>query len=230
MSTTALQPLTFEGKNVRVITGEDGEPWFLLKDVCKVLGLFNTGMVASRIDEDQKSTINLIDGGPPRHIVSEIGLISVIMRSDKPDAKEFQRAAFDYIKSVGKHGMAMAGISSDNMARLVADPDSALLMELIRTRAQQLALVERTTEIERQLASIGDLKDSYTTIVGYFNRNGGTVDDTDAAILGKRASKLCREQGIDIGTVKSVRWGVVQSYPESVVAEAYEWLAGRGQS
>lgn len=122
---TDLQPFMFEGYSVRVVVGPDDEPWFVLTDVCGVLGLTTPSRVAERLDDDQKgvSLTHTLGGEQQVTIISQIGLIAVIMRSDKPFAKKFQRAALDYIKSVGNHGVAIAGVSSKNMARLLADPD-----------------------------------------------------------------------------------------------------------
>lgn len=38
---------------VRVIT-HDGEPWFVATDVCRALGLGNSRMAVSKLDEDEK--------------------------------------------------------------------------------------------------------------------------------------------------------------------------------
>ena len=42
-----------ENKPVRTLN-LNGEPWFVLRDVCEVLGLGNSRMVADRLDEDEK--------------------------------------------------------------------------------------------------------------------------------------------------------------------------------
>lgn len=42
-----------ENKPVRIMN-INGEPWFVLRDVCEVLGLGNSRMVADRLDEDEK--------------------------------------------------------------------------------------------------------------------------------------------------------------------------------
>lgn len=41
---------------------ESGEPWFVLKDLCDVLGLGNTTWVAGRLDKSDLSTTKVIDG------------------------------------------------------------------------------------------------------------------------------------------------------------------------
>ena len=78
----------------------DNEPWWVLVDVCKVLGLKESHRVAARLDEDEKMTMTRTSvtgqlwqrGGAQRLIaVNESGLYAVILRSDKPEAKEFKR-------------------------------------------------------------------------------------------------------------------------------------------
>lgn len=51
------------GNDIRVMTDEHGEPFFILKDICDALG--------------QRETF----------LVSEAGLYEVIIRSDKPKLK-----------------------------------------------------------------------------------------------------------------------------------------------
>ncbi len=58
---TAIQPFNFSGQQVRVVT-IDAEPWFVLADLCKVLGLAAPHMVAARISEDARSQASVIWG------------------------------------------------------------------------------------------------------------------------------------------------------------------------
>ena len=37
----------------------DGEPWFVAKDVCEVLGLTDTFRAVAGLDEDEKGTSNV---------------------------------------------------------------------------------------------------------------------------------------------------------------------------
>lgn len=45
---------TYENTNVRTTTTEDGEPWFVAKDVCDILGLANMRSSLAALDEDEK--------------------------------------------------------------------------------------------------------------------------------------------------------------------------------
>lgn len=81
-----------ENKLVRTMSIND-EPWFVLKDVCDVLGLSNSRMVSDRLDDDEKgvSQIYTLGGSQMMSIISESGLYNVILRSDKPEAKPFRK-------------------------------------------------------------------------------------------------------------------------------------------
>lgn len=72
---------------------QDGEPWFVLKDVCGVLGLTDTGRTAERLDSDELTRTTLVSGGQNREmlIVNESGLYNVVLRSDKPESKPFRK-------------------------------------------------------------------------------------------------------------------------------------------
>ncbi len=91
--TAQLVPFTYADAQVRVVV-VDGEPWFVLADLCKALDISNVGNVLSRLADDDKSSIRLADGtsgNPNRAIVSEAGMYEVVIRSDKPEAVAFRR-------------------------------------------------------------------------------------------------------------------------------------------
>lgn len=71
-----------------------GEPWFVLGDLCKVLGLGNVTRVAERLDNLTLSQTQVQnERGQMRStpIVNEPGMYEVVIRSDKPEAVTFRR-------------------------------------------------------------------------------------------------------------------------------------------
>lgn len=82
----------YHGNTVRTVE-RDGEPWFVLKDVCAVLGIGNSRMVFDRLDDDEKgvSQIDTLGGLQNMSVINESGLYNVILRSDKPEAKPFRK-------------------------------------------------------------------------------------------------------------------------------------------
>ena len=101
-----------ENKLVRTMN-INGEPWFVLKDVCDVLGLSTPARVAERLDSDEVSQAHLIDSmgrSQEMTIISESGLYNVILRSDKPEAKPFRKwVTAVVLPSIRKNGGYIAG-------------------------------------------------------------------------------------------------------------------------
>ncbi len=88
-----MQVFNFEDKEVRTVLINE-EPHWVLKDICDVLGLTTTSRVSERLEEDEVSSTHVIDSLGRKQettIVNESGLYTVILRSDKPKAKEFRK-------------------------------------------------------------------------------------------------------------------------------------------
>lgn len=110
MSTDIVQPFDFKGYKVRTLTFETGQTWWVLKDVCEVLGIRNATDVAKRLDRDEVTRFNLGGLSGQANIVNETGLYRIVLRSDKPEAKEFQRwVTHDVLPSIRMHGGYMLG-------------------------------------------------------------------------------------------------------------------------
>ena len=88
-----ITPFVFEDELVRVRWDENGRPWFVAKDVCRVLDLTNPSMATNGLEEDELVSVVLISGGQEREMlaVSESGLYALIFRSRKPQARAFRR-------------------------------------------------------------------------------------------------------------------------------------------
>lgn len=90
-----LQVFTYENTPLRTIEKEDGV-WWVLKDVCRTLGITDHASVSRRLDDDEKGVgqilpLNGKGGQQEMTIINEPGLYNVILRSDKPEAKDFKR-------------------------------------------------------------------------------------------------------------------------------------------
>lgn len=102
-----LQTFTYNNAQFRTITKNDGEKWFVLKDVCEILGLDSPHKVADRLDEDEKgrNLIPTLGGNQEMTVISESGLYNVILRSDKPEAKPFRKwVTAEVLPSIRKTG------------------------------------------------------------------------------------------------------------------------------
>jgi prophage antirepressor-like protein len=91
---------------VRTIEIEN-EPWFVAKDVCDALGIGNVSMALSKLDNDEKgiSKIDTLGGNQSLSIINESGLYSLILRSNKPEAKKFKKwVTSEVLPSIRKTG------------------------------------------------------------------------------------------------------------------------------
>ena len=145
-----IQVFTYQSSEVRTVE-MNGEPWFVLRDVCEVLGLGNSRMVAARLDEDEKgvSQIDTLGGKQSMVIVNESGLYTVILRSDKPEAKPFRKwVTSEVLPSIRKHGGYIAGQEQLTPQELMA---KALLVAN-KTLADREARISELTAQNSQLA------------------------------------------------------------------------------
>ena len=134
-----IQIFNYNDREVRTVQ-KDGEPWFVLKDVCAILGIGNNRMASDRLDTDEKgvSQIDTLGGKQEMTVINESGLYNVILRSDKPEAKPFRKwVTSEVLPSIRKHGGYIAGQEKMTPAELMA---SALLMA-------QKTLAERDARI-----------------------------------------------------------------------------------
>ena len=154
-------PYTYNDQQVRVLD-IDGEPWFVLADLCKVLDLSNPTMVAERVDPDALSTAEVIDSmgrGQSARIVSEPGMYEVIFLSRKEEAKLFRRwvvaEVLPSIRKTGGYGNREL-TPQELMARAVlAAQDTIKALEATSdAQRARLALVEpKATAFDRWLSS-----------------------------------------------------------------------------
>lgn len=105
----------------------DGEPLFCLADVCKVLDIQNPSKVAQRLDDDERTKLELGRQGET-NFITESGLYAVILRSDKPNAKSFRRwVTSEVLPSIRKTGNYSAKpMTTEEKIKLLAQGNTEL--------------------------------------------------------------------------------------------------------
>lgn len=143
-----LKIFNYDGNQVRTVQ-KGGEPWFVLKDVCEVLGLGSPHKVFDRLDDDERNLIPVMDARGREQetaAVNESGLYSVILRSDKPEAKPFRKwVTSEVLPSIRRTGGYLAGQEQLSPEELMA---RALLVAQ-RTIADREARISSLT-VENQ--------------------------------------------------------------------------------
>ncbi len=71
----------------------ENEPWVVAKDVCNILGISKHRDAISRLDDDERGSVKVdtLGGKQKMVVINESGLYTLIMRSNKPEAKVFRK-------------------------------------------------------------------------------------------------------------------------------------------
>ena len=122
---------SFESHQIRIITDEYGDPWFVAKDVCDILELENVTKAISGLDEDELTLLKVRSGGQDREMncISESGLYTLIIRSNKPQAKPFRKwVTGEVLPSIRKTGSYAVPSSVAALPAPTQDRVTAILM------------------------------------------------------------------------------------------------------
>lgn len=153
-------PFDFEGASIRTIKRDDG-PWFVLADVCRVLGIANVGNAAGRLDADEKDDIGLTDTiGRIQQtiIVNEAGLYRLILRSDKPAAKRFQKWVMsEVLPAIRQTGGYMVAAPDETPEELALRALTVLQATVERQKAQLAVVTPKAEALDRISSADGDL-------------------------------------------------------------------------
>lgn len=159
--------------NLRVIA-LDGDPWFVAADVCDALEISNPSDAIKRLDEDERARFNLGRQGEA-NVISFPGLLSLILGSRKPEAREYKRwVTHEVLPSVHKNGGYIAGQEQMDDAELMA-------------RALQVS----QKVIESKQALIDQMKPKALF--------ADSVSNSDTLILVRDLAHILRQTGVDIG-------------------------------
>lgn len=181
-----MQKFDFKGASLRTLTDEAGKPWFVAKDVCDILELTNPAVALQSLDDDEKTNLSnsYVWSEPGRRplIISEPGLYRLVMRSRKPEAKEFQRwVTHEVLPAIRKTGGYIP--TTD------ADDDMTIL-------AKAVMIGQRTMEAQKQ-----KIAEQQTRIVELEPkaRFADAVAASDGTCLVGELAKMLRQNGMDIG-------------------------------
>ena len=145
-----LQTFNFQNLTVRTVQ-LNNQPYWVLKDVCDVLELSNPTAVANRLEDDERAKFNLGRQGEAT-VITESGLYAVILRSDKPNAKEFRKwVTSEVLPAIRKHG---AYATPETIEQMINNPDFTiqLLTELKKERESVNLLAATVKEYEPKVS------------------------------------------------------------------------------
>jgi DNA-damage-inducible protein D len=92
---------------------------------------------------------------------------------------------------------------------------------LIQQQQQQAEILRRLKAVEVEQDRFNTPSGHKYSIVGFANLQGLEISAKEAGTKGKKASALCRKQGIEIERIHDPRFGRVGLYPESILIEVF---------
>lgn len=221
---TTIQPFTFEDHQVRTVTIE-GEPWFVLGDVCKVLEIANVTDAKNRLDQldfDTTEVQNSRGQMVKTIIINESGLYDVILDSRKPQAKAFRRwITSEVIPSINKHG---GYLTEQKIEEVLADPDTLIRLAttLKEERAKREALENQNRKQAEQIEQAAPKAEAYDR---FMDSDGTYSVGNVAKMLGLSQNKLfteLRNNGVFIakGHMRNTPY---QQYMKHFTVKAFEF-------
>lgn len=180
-----IQRFDFKGAALRTLTDKAGEPWFVAKDVCDILGLENSRKATAELDSDEKNTVTISDGiagNPNKTIISEPGLYRLVMKSRKSEAKEFQRwVTHEVLPQIRRTGGYIPTTDADDDMTILA---KAVMIGQRTMEAQKRKIAEQQTRIVELEPKA---------------RFADAVAASDGTCLIGELAKMLRQNGLDIG-------------------------------
>jgi len=148
----------FEGHEVRIVQDEQGEPWWVGKDVCDVLGYSNARDAMAKHCKGVAKRYPLLTDGGTQHVrvLSEPDLYRLIVGSNMPGAVRFERWVFeDVLPSIRKRGLYATPGTAE---AILNDPDVMIriLQELKAERQLRQAAEPKAALWDKTAAHGGD--------------------------------------------------------------------------
>ena len=185
-----LQTFNFEELPVRTLT-VDKEPYFVGKDVARILGYkWTADAIRDHVELEDKGVGKIQTPGGMQNvtIINESGLYSLIFSSKLESAKRFKRwVTSEVLPAIRKHGL----YATDNVIKnTLNNPDYIINI-----------LTEYKKEKEHNLVLEQQVKENKPKVLF-----ADSVAGSDNSILVGELAKLLKQNGIDVGQNRLFKW------------------------
>lgn len=225
-----LQVFNYNEKDIRTVK-INNEPWFVLKDVCKILDLGSTSKVAARLDDDEKGVtqIQTLGGKQKIGVVNESGLYHVMLRSDKPEAKPFRKwVTSEVLPSIRKHGAYATEATLENM---ISNPDFAikLFMNLKNEQDMRKALEIENAKQKHILLELQPKAEYADNVLSATNGINITQIAKEYGMGAVKFNKLLHDLGIQYQHNKC--WVLYDKHADKgyVISQTHYYINERGE-
>jgi len=178
-----LTTFTFQDHVVRTVVIK-GEPWFVAKDVCDVLGIADNTTATRDLGEDELTRIVCVSGGQRREMtaVNESGLYALIFKSRKPEAKAFRKwVTAEVLPAIRRTGGYIRAEEEETPEEIMAR-----------------ALIVAKDTIDRMKTRIEAMKPKALF--------ADAVSSSHTTILVGELAKILKQNGVDMGQNRLFQW------------------------
>ncbi len=151
----ALIKQDLQGNNIRIHIDENGNPWFLAKDVCHALDISNSRDAVSKLDDDEKGVFSTdtLGGSQDMSHVNEQGLYELIFNSRKPEAKKFKKwVKTEVLPEIRKTG----SYQNPNIIQIDPSKNQPELLQLAADLSKKLKAQEPFVMIANEFLTVTD--------------------------------------------------------------------------
>lgn len=187
----------YENKDFGKIRAQviNSEVWFVAKDVCVALDIKNVTQAVNRLDDDERTMLNIGRQGDV-NLINEYGLYNLVLASRKREAKQFKRwITHEVIPSIRKHG---AYLTEDKIEEVLLNPDTIIKLAInLKEEKEKRKQLELENIQKEQI--IGELKpkaDYLDIILQSQDTLTVTQIGADYGLSAKALNKILCEEGI----------------------------------
>lgn len=198
---------------LRVLSIE-GEPWFVAKDVCDILGIATNHLreEGRGLDADEVLSLPNWEGkGSAPLIISEPGLYKLVMRSRKPEAKAFQRwVTHEVLPAIRRTGGYMVARHDDTPEEIMA---RAVLLanDTMERQKERIARLEASNRLMKPKADFYD--SAMDAERGYSVTEAARyMHQVDKSMKRKRLFALLQDDGIITKDKQASQLGGTRGY------------------
>lgn len=138
----------------------------------------------------------------PMYILTREGVLQLAARYDAV-------VRFKLIEKVSQPAKVLSPVQQLlAQAQILVEMDSRV--EVVEQGVRRLEHNCRRTITSNQL-----------TVIAYANMKGIRPDEYNSSVVGRKATKLCKERNVLVGKVVDSRYGLINTYPEEILDEIF---------
>ena len=146
----------------------------------------------------------------PEYIITRDGFTFLVMGFTGREAAKFKE---EFIR---------AFVQMEQQLKHQPTSQAEMLLQSVQLLVEQEKRISGVEQEVKELKAKSVTRPDYFTIAGYGSLHGIEVNLKMAGSLGRRATKLCKERGIEPDKMPDPRFGMVNCYPRHVLDEVFK--------